>query len=765
MRTRLRPTARCTLPLLLGVLVAACSHAQNAGAAGAAPTRSWIYVDASCVEQALVEGQQWEMPVEYYVDPPEHQPGMTLYVWVAGPWIDCPDGKYATRRQHIGYPGMSRSIEVAPGPGRHTFVLTVPPALAGNRLLIICYFRDAAGKRWPWEVRCDGGWFRRSGGFFELETEKPGNLFTYDEPVRIVARLRNVQVDGAERTLSYMVRDTTGTVVGRDAVKFTAEREGQEVPISLTLERRGTFLLEAEVAGWETRRTTFCRIPDVLAITGGGPTPFGMTNVVSPGEPGRLGEICLTARRLGLTSCRAFTRWSELEPGPGVFRLDAWERALELGAKHGIQTWMCLWGPPAWALRAAEGDLNISYNAFRCDLDAWREFVETATTRLKDKLYGWEWLNEITPGGTDDPVGDYVALCRIGTETAKRVAPDLTTILAGGLWPRSFRLEMLRAGVGKYVDVLPIHYSNGDGVREARADLDAAGLQRAAVWDDESARGINAWDVPPLERLADTEQANWVLTQWTDELAAGCERIIYFGGDGDPCGNYSYLLDDLSPRPVAATLAVFASKLFGARPVGVFSLGKSGLFHLLDRAGQAVLVCSTYEPAETVRLPVGTDAVRLTDYQGNERVLPGPGGTAELELAPLRYFVEGADLDVLRAQVVPAVVTHTGAMTRSRLVDLPHVTLLRGAPGEIKVQLTNHYDRELAGAFTLSLPAGWPAPAETSFSLRRGQQTVVPVPLTVPGTLEPGDHDARLSFRFAPAGLPEVVKPLRLSVV
>lgn len=105
-------------------------------------------------------------------------------------------------------------------------------------------------------------------------------------------------------------------------------------------------------------------------------------------------------------------------------------------------------------------------------------------------------------------------------------------------YPRSFRNSVLTAGIGKYIDVLPVHYQNGDGILEARQDLDAAGLPHIAVWEDESAKGLNAWGVPPLEELQNTLQCDWVLRQWTDELAAGCEKIIYFGGTGSAAGSH-----------------------------------------------------------------------------------------------------------------------------------------------------------------------------------------------------------------------------------
>ncbi len=745
---------------ILWAVTAPATHAQEL------LTKSWLYIDPSCNTRVLTEGETWEIPVEYYLDPAEDDGGTSLYIWVAGPFVYLPDGKYTTRRHHVPYPvGMAQRTRALPGRGRHVFTYTVPPALPRNRLLIICYFEDSERRRWPWEVRRDSIWFRRSGGFFELETDRPGNLFTYDEPVRIVARLKNVLAAGAKRKLVYRVYDVSGEICSRGEVEFTVERDGQAVPIDLALTQRGTFLIEAEVEGWEQRATTFSRIPDVLAITGGGPTPFGMTNVVAPAPAERLTELCQIARRLGLTACRTFTRWYDLEPGPGLYRLDPWEKALDVANQHGIDTWMCLVSPPAWAYRGPPESIRESYNAVRCDWDAWRGLVEAATTRLRGKLYGWEWLNEITPGGIDTAVDDYLTMCRIGTETAKGIDPAITTILAGGLWPRSFRLEMLKAGVGKYADVLPVHYSNGGGVQEAREDLAAVGLENVAVWDDESAKGVNAWNVPPLEQLTDTQQSEWVLSQWTDELAAGCERIIYFGGLGDACGNYSYILDDLSPRPVAATLAVLASKLWNAEPLGTFTLGRGGLFHLFESAGGAVLVCAGYEPGEQVDLHVGADQVRITDHQGNERELAATGGMARLELGKLAYFLEGADPDVLKAYVTPEVIAHRAALKRSLLAQTPRVTMMRGADGQVLVRLRNVFDGKLDGDLRVDAPEGWPVAEPISFSLARGDESIVPVPIAVPKAVEPRDYEMSAAFRFTRRKLPEIVKPFTLSVI
>jgi hypothetical protein len=731
--------------------------------------KSWIYVDVSAGGNQLVSGDKWEVSVEYFLDPSEHFGTTWLYVWGTGPWIDTPDGKYTTQRGHIGYAGIARWMELTePGRGRRRITFTVPKGLElvrkNNPVLLLSGFGDANAENWPWQVRANTS-FVRKRGFFEIETDVPGHLFTYDEPVSIAIRLKNVERAGEKKSLLYSVHDTAGSMVAEGRKEFTVERDGQEIAIDLNIKNRGVFLIEIDVPGWEKRHTTFARIPDLKAITKGRPTRFGMTtHGHTPTE-----EVWAVAQRLGLTTCRRFTHWYRLQPGKDVYKLDELEKELLVAKKYGIDTWLCIVDPPPFAFPGKVA--SVGFHAFDFREDVWRDFVATVTTRLKGKFYGWEWLNEITPGGCENPVGTYVKMCRIGTEAAKAVDPKLVTILAGGLYPRSFRADVLTAGVGKYVDALPVHYQNGDGVLEARQDLDAAGLNDVAVWENESAKGLNAWGVPPLEEMQNTVQSDWVLRQWTDELAAGCQKIIYFGGRGSADGSHGYLLDDLSPRPVAGTLAVFTSKTFGAKPLGVFLLGNGGLFHLFDRDGKPLLVASTYESeGETVNLHTGTESVLVTDYQGNERSLSAPGGNARLELDRLPCFVGNVSLDTLKAYVVPHIhVARVGAGTSANVAEArrmtPRVSMLEGNEGKLTIRMSNLYDRELSGKIRVDLPRGWPAVEPMSFSLETGKDQVRPLALAIPKGIETGDYPVNIAFSFDWEKLPRVERPVVLSVI
>ncbi|MFC1715519.1 sugar-binding protein [Candidatus Poribacteria bacterium] len=739
-----------------GHLLPAHATGSNQDYAQATWNKSWIGIDYGTLTGHLMEGDMIDVNVEYYLDPAEHFGATKLLFEALGPRIPKPGIEGV---QHIYY-GNQRT-EITPGRGKHTFQFRIPEASQRNRLLFLARFIDGRDKTWPWDTRASA-WFVRKGGFFELDSEKPGNLFTYNEPVRMLALLKNVEDAGQKKILKYQVHDAIRTMVAEGSVEFTVERDGQTVPVDLDLKLRGVFSFSAEVDGWEKRDTTFARIPDIMEITEGKPTRFGMTGHSAPALGIHTEEVFQVARSLGLTTCRAFTEWQYIEPGPDVYMLKHWDKFFDSASKHDVDMVITVYRPAAWVL--PEGK-PIHYSMFDCDWDAWRNMVQTVTTRYKGKFVSWEWLNEITPGGSVNYVDDYAKLCRIGTETARTIDPDLYFTLAGGLWPRSFRLQVLAAGAGKYVDVLPVHYSNGSMITEAREDLDSFGHDKVTVWDNESGISVINWDVPVVDQIADTIQPNWVLTQWADELAAGCEKIIYFGGEGSATGDFDYVMDDLTPRPLAATLAVFVSKIFQAEPVGMFFMGKGGLFHLFERDGKAVLVASSYEEGgEEISLPVGAESVRITDYQGNEKELNAQNNTVPLKLQPLRYFVEGGDLDILKANLVPNIQVHEAGGKRERITFTPRLALLRGKPGRIDVRLHNVYDRQLAGAFRFDIPTEWLVEEEVEFSLEPGEERIVPLLVTVPEEAELGEAAHSMIINFSWKKLPQITKPFILSI-
>jgi hypothetical protein len=193
---------------------------------------------------------------------------------------------------------------------------------------------------------------------------------------------------------------------------------------------------------------------------------------------------------------------------------------------------------------------------------------------------------------------------------------------------------MLGAGIDRCIDVLPIHYSSYEGAKEALADAASGGVK--SVWNDETASGISVWRMPGREALERSVlMSRYVMRTWPEQLAAGVDGLIYFGGEANPAGNWKYLLDDHTPRPVAATLAVMSAKLGDARPVGVYYAEPGArvvVFEKPDGSALAVVSSLNGDPASApveVKLiaPAGSMIVR-TDHQGNATALAaGADGT------------------------------------------------------------------------------------------------------------------------------------------
>lgn len=703
---------------------------------------SWIHFGEINGGKALTPGAQVDVPIDYHLAPGAP---MVLSLQGFGPWIDCPDGKYETKRHHINY-GMRQTVEVKPGDGKHVFTFTVPTRPEKRAgILWLTAFNDDKGKMWPWHERSGSGILPKPS-FFTVASDVPGNLFTYEEPVAMSLRLGAKAVMGEKRTATWTVLGRAGETVASGTVPFTTDSNGQRIDLPIRTDRRGVLGLSVAVDGWETVETTFGRIPAVASLPADAPASFGCHGVLRGDDPSAM----RVARRLGFTSCRAWFSWRNVEPSRGMWFLEGWDKALDLAKAEGISPSLNIGDPPVWILKG-NGYLP-RYQPFDFDRAAWKESVTTLATRWKGKVGSYEWLNEIVPGDDERPVENYVDFVRIGTEVVRSIDPQVKIQLAGGLWPRNFRLALLTAGIAKWVDALPVHYGSQAGVEEARGDLDTVGATNVEVWDNETGNGLSTWGMPLKEMLAIVSQSDWVMNQWPGELQAGSKRQIFFGGGGDAAGNWDYVFDDMTPRPVAATLAVLTHKLGGAKPQGSFSIAGSGPFHLFDRGGKAVLVAPRKGTADVVALRTGGESLTITDDQGEETTTTADGGHTKLPLAARQTYVEGGDIEILRAYTTPDL--RTG-----------QISLLAGRGERIDVMLRNRGSKRLAGTLSLAQPAGWPAVKPVDFDLAPGEARLATLHFAAAVTAAGGETGATLSCRFADARLPVVEQPVRVHVL
>jgi len=763
------------LILLVVPLFADGAFAQAPAARPPFEGRSWVSVDRR-TPYVLDEGQKFSVTVHYQLDVADAPDGKgaTLQIEGLGPWLG-PKRRGSPLGGHIFYPKLRDSRRIEVGRGSVTFDFVAPKCQWRDELQMLVTILDGREGRTgpaPIQARSRVMPIRNLTAPLAIETAAPGNLFTYDEPVVVTVRLRKVpsELVGSTRRLAWTVKDTTAQVVASGAGDVTIDQGGQTVSLPLQLDHRGTFLVQVALDGLGRAETMLARVPDVVALTGPrGRTPFGGTTLITPDDPVRLEAALKAWRRLGWSASRTFVKWQDLEPRPGEFDLEPWDVPLRLAEQYGIDTVLTINTPPVWARRPDQASEWAAVPRW----EAWENVVRAATTRFKGRLYGWEWLNEITPGGWwRGSAVEYVELCRRGTETARAIDPKLRFLLAGGLWPRSFRLDVLAAGGGKYVDVLPLHYNSGPGVREARADLDSFGLAHVAIWDDESSRSLVLWQDPLEKDLTDTTQTAWLMEQWAGELAAGAERLIWFG-NRSCVGDYSPFLDDLTPRPVAAALAVFASKLHGARPLGSFRLGTGDSWHLFDRNGRAVLVARATSP-ETVHLGLGKlESALVTDPQGNETRVAARDGAAAIRLDPLGCYVELESLDPVRLlAAVDVGRPETGTLTSSDrgLVDAvaaQRMTVLRGQSVAVPIVVRNPLDRPLQVLATARLepgPTGGELPGRTFTVAAQatGRETLT---VSVPADAPLGDRALDVVLAFVGTDLPPVARRVTLGVI
>lgn len=592
----------------------------------------------------LKPGDVLKVKVEYHLEPTDiWGDGIALRLLPLGPWIDKPDGIVNKKAGHVPVKGFVSRTErrLSAGDGSFEYEYPIGEYDVFHDMQFAAMFVGPDGKAFPWQARSGRFTINPAVRGFRPVPEAPGGLFAYGETVKI--RLEGASAQTGEAQVRTMATD--GTI----AYEGPARVEGGILSMP-QIRLRGCFYAVITV-GDASRGCFYAIVPDVKKALGGRRSQFGCTNLYFDDE-------IAAADMLGMGYCRMFTQWNDLEPMPGDWRVKRLDERIEAMTKRGIRPWLTMIRPPERAIPTPDV-FYPHYEPFPFDDVQWRSAATYLARRYRGKLWGFEWLNEILQGNkTKDPVGDYLRFCKIGTEAVKAVDPAYQIQMAGGLWPRNYRMDLLRAGIARYVDVLPIHYGQLEAIEEAKRDFRAGGGKR--VSDNETARCLAVWNMPgPMALTNSVTQCEYVMRQCPGELVAGAEMIVYFGGWTASAGNYSYLIDGRSPRPLAATLAVMGAKLGDAVPVGSAALGDGAVAHHFRKPdGSAVAFVMTSDPASRgveVRIPAGTSAEAVvTDHQGNERRLRAKDGGFILTAQAMPVIVDRFDGGELAKMKSPA---------------------------------------------------------------------------------------------------------------
>ena len=660
------------------------------------------------------KGDEVTVQVKYHLDAGENWgDGTSIRITPLGPWIDNPDGEVNTERKHVfihGFWPQDRK-NIAPGDGTLEFKWKVSTSTHPYcDISFMAQFIGGDGNPFPTQTRGGGFIILPAANPVRVWAKAPGGLYRYGERIDICC-----EFSGKVPTyVSAELIDDRG-----DPVSFEQALRVRGGVVSVPPpDRRGVFLCNVRY-GNASASCFVATVPDVEKALGGRRAPFGCTNIYDD-------DAARAAAMLGFKYCRLFTGWAGLEPAEGEWRLDGLDRTVDRLNTNGISPIVLLTGAPLWAIPA-----NVNppgYEPFPFRDDAWRDAATTLAKHFKGRIWGFEWLNEIVPGNKSaTPVEDYARFCRIGTEAVKAVDPALQVQLAGGLWPRNFRLDLLRAGVGKSIDVLPVHYGDYNAVMQAREDFASGGGSR--VWDNECARGYSTWGMDHMATLTNSVvQCVRILRNWPGELVAGAEAIIYFGGEPNAAGNWTYLLDAHSPRPVAATIAVMASKLGRAKPVGALHLDPGVVIYLFryeDGGSLAFLMSASDKNECEAEIPVGAaESVTVTDYAGNERTQKASRGILRIKAKPMPVILEGFDAAALAA-ASSATIAGQGPLT-----PLPAVHFTRAGAKRLAVSVGNPFGQKTDGTLSASLGGG--DAVSSAFSLEPGESRLVELDLSAP---------------------------------
>ncbi len=242
-----------------------------------------------------------------------------------------------------------------------------------------------------------------------------------------------------------------------------------------------------------------------ISAADGEPTPLGVNVSLEQYSNDDAQRALNLIRDGGFRLVRQHFYWSEIEPQPGEYQWNKWDRVVASARARGLDLIAVLDTSPAWARDPGEADL---VNAPPSRVDDYARFVQAFVRRYGDDtqspswhLYLQVWDNpNIHPfwgRRNADPIA-YTALLRAGALAARATNPSVK-ILSAGLAPNKelirghpdyadvlFLRGMYDAGAREYFDILAAKpYGMWSGPDDRRVSMDVFNFSRAILLREE----------------------------------------------------------------------------------------------------------------------------------------------------------------------------------------------------------------------------------------------------------------------------------------
>lgn len=497
-----------------------------------------------------------------------------------------------------------------------------------------------------------------------LEPAEPGGIFLDDQPAYFWLRACNNETAPCRMDVHFRVTDFEDQLValpGR-ALEIPARRIIEQ-KVELPRHWRGFYQVVASAEAGGAVLAAQARLAIVPRLT-------ERDSVCGINHAFATAELIELASKAGVSWYRDWSlKWQQIEPAKGTYHWDEADvqidRVLSLGCSL-----LPLLPPFPSAEWSSEAPLTLSaqgYPGVRAR-QAWApkepqelaDFIERATTRYKDRIHIWEFLNEPLytdyalprrpndlPGARAYKPEDYVGLLQTAAAAMRKADPRCKLIggIAGG--PRVLTREVLQAGILNCVDILNLHIYPGLRAPEAYAGEMDELLQEMKlhggpkpIWITEfSYYGADNLPRRPFipqpdnwaeERLLESERqcADYTLRFFAIMLSRGVEKIFIHSGANGAVNSPNFecaLFDDGgTPRKLVPALAVLTHVLGPApRCVGTKSIEKAGYVAGFETGKQAVLVVwrANDEQISSWSPPIGSN---LTWMDAMGRQLSGP---------------------------------------------------------------------------------------------------------------------------------------------